>query len=735
MKEQGVVDQPQTLPRDSKRLPFVPRLVAAWRGGWRAATATWREYPSDPFVSPFATTAPHAVPRGAVRSRIGSMRQRLATPAVRRRLAIGLIVFVVVIASCGALNIGRTMDALAAARDAKGQVAAMQAAVKGGGTTDPARLREVQTHLDTLASDIRRLQADVPFEPVLASTPGVSSPIHLLRLASDLVQAGQAAMPAAIILAPHLKEITASLQGTDNPATAPTSTTPQAPPLTTESVQQAAASLDRAVPFLQAALIERPYVNDTELRLLGLSKLAPVLHQLDAYAPMLPKALNALHAIANALPMLLGVGQPTNFILFSLDSDELRPTGGFMGNYAMLTLSGGKFTNGVHLHDIYSLDCPRGQTQCPTLHIPDRFAWMNVGPDHFGLRDSNLDPDYPASARLAEQMLVQQDAGPAVQGVFSITPRVIEQLLQVTGPITIVSYCTRVTAENLRDVIHYYHMSTPLGITSWCPGPQTVSGNRKAFDAELGSVLLHRVAILPSAQQSQLAHALLEDFVTRDIQLYFNDPGLESVLTSFGVDGAVQSPRGDSLFVVDTNTGANYANMDVQQHATDTISLDAHGTATHDLTLTYTYPKTSHLFTDVYEAELGYWTYRDFARVIVPQNAHFIGQDGCPPTPTDEPGHLAWGCSILFSQPNSVTLRFRWSVPGAATVDGNTIRYTLLIQHEAGTRNAVSVTITPPTGYQLGSAPQPPLTTSGSHQAQYDAVLSRDQALSVAFSS
>lgn len=736
-----VVTKRQTAPR---RTAVLPRLAAASRQGWQAAADTWRHYPTDGPAADVRLPAPLA----ALGQRTAPLRQRLATRRVRRGLVAGLLVCVLVIVSCGLLNLSTALTAVAAARDAKAQVAAIQATLSGGGATDAAHLRQVQQHLDALAADIQHLQAAIPAQSVTGSAPGTAGMVHLVRMASDLVQAGQAAMPAAIVLAPHLKELMASLQSsgdtttgttgtttTPPPSTPSASQTPPPPPLTVASVQQAGAALDRALPYLQAALVERTHVSDADLRLIGAGKYLPLLHELDAYLPYTPKLIATLHAVAGALPTLLGVGQPTNFLLFNLDSDELRPTGGFIGNYALITLDGGKMTSGVHLHDIYSLDCPQGPALCPEREIPSQDAWMTINPHHWALRDSNTDPDYPTSARVAEQLLAQEGNGTASQGVISITPRVIEQLLQATGPITITSYCAMVSAQNLRDVIHYFHMSTTLGITTWCPGPQTQSSNRKAFDAELGSTLLHRVAILPSAQQKTLVKSLLDDFATRDIQLYFNDPGLEAALTSFGLDGAVQAPRGDSLFLVDTNTGANYANGDVREQISDRVTLDAHGTATHDLTLTYTYPKTSHLYTDVYEANRGYWTYQDALRVLVPARAHLIGQDGCTPFSSTEPAHAAWGCTILFGQPNSVTMHFHWSVPGAASVAGGTLHYSLLLQHQAGTRNAVDVTISAPSGYQLAATPQAPLTRSGNAQAHYAATLAVDQTLDVSFRS
>ena len=55
---------------------------------------------------------------------------------------------------------------------------------------------------------------------------------------------------------------------------------------------------------------------------------------------------------------MLGVGAPANYIVLSLDRSELRPGGGFQGNYGVLSLEGGKQSQDhpLSLHDVYALD-------------------------------------------------------------------------------------------------------------------------------------------------------------------------------------------------------------------------------------------------------------------------------------------------------------------------------------------------------------------------------------------
>src|SRR5262249_48785482 len=132
----------------------------------------------------------------------------------------------------------------------------------------------------------------------------------------------------------------------------------QPPTITMAQVQRASDDVDRAGTLLQTALAERQQVSDSNLNSLGLGSMVPLLHKLDALTPKLGQYLSDAHVAMGALPPLLGLSKPINFLLFNMDSDELRPTGGFLGNYAVLTLSGGRLQGGIHLRDIRLLDCP-----------------------------------------------------------------------------------------------------------------------------------------------------------------------------------------------------------------------------------------------------------------------------------------------------------------------------------------------------------------------------------------
>lgn len=771
----------------SRRMPGIGRASAAWQDR-RAADRGWDEaeqsergglWGDEPGMPPGLGDTPGMdgpLPSELWEQQAGKNQAKrgLLSRHVSYRVLVVLLLLSLFVGFSATDSVLNVFDALAAAKDAKAQVALVEAELKGGDVTSTDHLVYVQTHLTILGQDVTRIQGDIPLEPLVAHAPGGSGAVHVLTMAQDMVQAGQSGISAALILIPSLKGL---LHGIGDSSTASTTTAKQPPAITAAQIQQAATEVDTASTLVQAALQERQQVSDGDLSAIGLGTLIPTLHKLDALTPKMGEYLGAAHTLMSSLPSLLGISKPINYMLFNMDSDELRATGGFMGNYAMLTLSGGRLQGGVHLRDIRLLDCPPDglDSHCFLNTIPPQYKWFTLSGlngNVFDVRDSNVDPDFPTSAQRALQYAHDVDGAPAANGVIAITPAVIEDILQVTGALKVDPYGVSVNATNLQDEIHYYHILSEYcqpnaGHTydSQCialakaASAQSGTSGRKVFDAALGSLVLHTVGSLPPDKQSAVFKVILGALQTKDLQVYFTDPQMENVLTQLKVDSSVNAPQGtDSVFVADTNIGATYVSGDIQEQLADSVSLDAQGTATHHLTITYKYPVVNHPWNNLYEIQAGHFVLDDVVRVIVPNNAKLVTPTGCDPVAGPEANHQTLACRFVLARANSpcdvggcsqvpeyqgtATLRFQWSVPNAAQSSDGGTQYSLQIQKQAGTHDTVNITIAPPSQRSITSlAPTPdPTPTPGAiggsvskDGAQFSGQLTKNITLSVSY--
>ena len=424
--------------------------------------------------------------------------------------------------------------------------------------------------------------------------------------------------------------------------------------------------------------------------------------------PVLQARLDETANFLAVAPVLLGIGTPTSYLIEVLDSTELRPGGGFIGNYGIVTLAGGRLT-AAHITDSYLLDKP---FIAAGHHIPypAPYTWFDLSPESWSFRDSNLDADFPTAARYAEQNYKLEGGSVVVQGVIAITPALIQQALAITGPIQVPEYKEAVTAQNLIERIHYHQLGLTSDGNSLIPSPDRLSSQRKHFMALLAEHFLARVHQLPSSDLATCLLLLLSAVRTKDIQVYLDSSRAENLLGQLQIDAAIQAPRSDSLLVVDANISPNKASDLITNTLDDQVSIDAQGNVTHHMTLRYAWrssinrdptqgppinrdPTVGTLsggqVTRFIEDRQVYGSssYRDYVRVYVPPDSILQKQDGWQPRGASTAfGREVWAgfFTISYQQVNTITLL--WKVPGAATRDGRGWQYQYMIQRQAGTK-------------------------------------------------
>lgn len=148
-----------------------------------------------------------------------------------------------------------------------------------------------------------------------------------------------------------------------------------------------------------------------------------------------------LMAALDVLPEAAGFTRQKTYLVLFQNNNELRPGGGFIGSYGLLTLKNGKVV-GFTIHDVYDAD---GQM---TGHIDPPYALKKyMGTPHWFLRDSNFDVDFTKNAATAAFFL-EKETGDRVDGVVGIDASFVKQLLSSIGPIDIPDFQTTITAQN-----------------------------------------------------------------------------------------------------------------------------------------------------------------------------------------------------------------------------------------------------------------------------------------------
>jgi hypothetical protein len=401
--------------------------------------------------------------------------------------------------------------------------------------------------------------------------------------------------------------------------------------------------------------------------------------------PTLQTWLDEAEQLLPVAPTLLGIGTPTSYLIEVLDSTELRPGGGFIGNYGIATISGGRLIT-AHITDSNLLDRPsRGISK--VIPFPPAYTWFDLAAS-WSFRDSNLDADFPTAARYGERNYTLEGGKIAVQGVVAITPTLIQHALAITGPIYVPEYHETVTAQNLIELIHYHQLGPTSG-SDVIPSPDGHSSERKRFVELLSEHFLASARQLPSAALGKFLQLMLNSLHSKDLQIYFNSSIAENFLQRFHIDASIQSPPGDSLFVVDANIGANKANSFIINTLRDQVTIDAAGNAVHHTTISYAWKIPGQIY--------GSPLYQDYVRVYVPPGSTLQAQNGWDPRGISEAfGREVWAGFFTLSFGQTATITLTWAAHNAAKKSTHGWYYQYMIQRQAGTQWKLNLQVTLP---------------------------------------
>jgi hypothetical protein len=287
-------------------------------------------------------------------------------------------------------------------------------------------------------------------------------------------------------------------------------------------------------------------------------KIKTKISEYEKYTVLARELFDSGYTLISELPQILGVDGEKKYIFWFQNSNEIRPTGGFIGSYGVLTLDKGKIKNFV-IDDIYN---PDGQIDLRKIAVnpPDPikiFLKENV----LYLRNSNWDPDFTKSTKAFDDLYFKI-TGETVNGYVAVDLDFVKSLLKVTGPLFLAPYNEDISAENLYERAQYYS-----GFDY-----KEGSSDKKSFLTILGSKLMERLFALKSEDYSPLLTQVGKSLDERHLMVYFTNNAVDKLLKEKRWDGGLVDTSGDYLFVVNANLGGTKANYYVKNKMTYEVS-------------------------------------------------------------------------------------------------------------------------------------------------------------------
>lgn len=301
---------------------------------------------------------------------------------------------------------------------------------------------------------------------------------------------------------------------------------------------------------------------------------------------------------------ILGGNGPRKYLFLFQNNQEARATGGFIGSYGLLDIFNGRVRN-FFIDGIFNPDGQLHTRIVPPTPIQKISA-------NWSLHDSNWFPDFPVSAEKAA-WFYEKTGGPTVDGVITMTPTVMQKLLEVTGPIDMPEYGIVVDKDNfIREVQYQVEVDYDKELN-----------NPKKILSDLAPKILDKILNTRSfPEMSKALNVMVESLNEKQILIYSKNPEIENILSINGWSGEILDTPKDYLSVINTNVNGFKTDGVISENLTHKAEIQADGSIIDTLTIVR-----HHNGGDTpYE----WWNKvnSDYMRVYVPAGARLLRAEG-----------------------------------------------------------------------------------------------------------
>jgi len=409
----------------------------------------------------------------------------------------------------------------------------------------------------------------------------------------------------------------------------------------------------------------------------------PLRDQLMEGYQLVDQAITATHLampLIGHLPDIMGYDRPRTYLLLFQNNTELRPTGGFIGSYGLITVSKGEITN-LQTDDVYNLD---RLTEGKVTELAPEPIRNNVQ-KYWYLRDANWSPDWPTSAENIKRLWDSEHrlAGlPArnIDGIITLTPDVVADVLGVIGSITIrgVTFDQNNFTEQLELFVEFDYSDHGIA-----------EEERKAIMLPLALTMIARVSMADHNQLLSIWRGISASIAEKKVLFYSFDNKVQEIIGSQEWSGAVATVDHDYLMVIDSNLASLKTDPAMERAIDYRVSVDPVGTLKGQLTATY-----RHTLAPVKDLITRYRTY---TRVYLPADTWIerayiergsqrqelvIGKDLII---ADELGKRTVGVFFIIEPQTEAKLIIEYRLPERIYNQYRAGEYKLLVQKQPGT--------------------------------------------------
>jgi len=249
--------------------------------------------------------------------------------------------------------------------------------------------------------------------------------------------------------------------------------------------------------------------------------------------------------------------QDGNYLILFQNSDELRPTGGFIGSFGLLKIKDKKVANFQIETNIYQKD----DTFTKNYYIPQPDVIEQWRPNNsWNLRDSNWKADFSEASQDIKWFFESQ-YNQSIDGIIAINSNLLPEILRITGPIESEEYGT-LNADNILTQVqteveeNYY---------------KSAEGLKENQPKMIIAKIFPDIATQAKSKKIQTAKLFLSALDKKNILFYFNDQR-EKLVNSENWGGAIVQTADNFLYINNANLGGGKSSRQVAQNVQYTLN-------------------------------------------------------------------------------------------------------------------------------------------------------------------
>jgi hypothetical protein len=358
-------------------------------------------------------------------------------------------------------------------------------------------------------------------------------------------------------------------------------------------------------------------------------------------------------------------GSRTYLIVFQ-NNHELRPSGGFVSNYGLLSFRGG--IPKLEMSDVYGDISDHGYIKPP---YPMEELLANEWYKGYTFRDANYDPNFPETAKELMRMYHITRPKQNFDGVIAINYSFLEDLVGALGEIQVNG--KTFTKDNLFAALEYEVNNIDRHNIEEIK-------NRKSILKPFAGALFKKIALSP-LHLRKVCDTVISSLANKEIQLFFEDSSLQKLAQVRGWSGNwPEKPSGDFLAVNEANLGGMKSDRYIERNVTYHLTVEkspAENVLTADVKI------------DLYHFGIENipisGPYTGFIRTYVPKGAKLLEIDPKYKKDLwqDDDGHFHIFGNIVHLNPGErTTLHYRYTLPSTVLSDND---YYLYIPKQSGT--------------------------------------------------